>query len=85
MMKLMWEEDLIYLDNHIVLALTFKIFLERLKHVFQRLMLADLKLKPCECFFGFNTIKYLGDVSTNGIQPDPDKVQAMNGVFSYHI
>lgn len=38
---------------------------------------ADLKLKTSKCLFGFSTVKYLGLVSSNRIQPNPDKVKAV--------
>lgn len=62
MAGLTWEEVLIYLDDLNVFAPTFEAFLGCLEHVFKRLVGADLKVKPSKCFFGFDSVKYLGHV-----------------------
>lgn len=41
-MGLTLVEVLIYLDDIVVFAMTFKVFLERLEHIFMRLLLAVL-------------------------------------------
>lgn len=51
MMGLTWEEILIYMDDIIMLTPSFDIFLDCLEKVFQKLVQANLKLKPSKCFF----------------------------------
>lgn len=69
----------VYLDDLIVFASTFEMFLEWLEHVFQHLVDADLILKSSKCLFDFDTVKYLGHiVSKAGIQSDPEKVTAIH-------
>ena len=55
-----------------------QIFDDHLQHlslVFDRLRIANLKLKPSKCKFGCKTIQDLGFIATpEGISPDPSKV-----------
>ena len=73
-----WESCLVYLDDIITFGPTFKIFLDNLRKVLDLLREADLKLKPNKCFFGFDTVKYLGhQISPDGVGPDPDKIESV--------
>ena len=55
----------------------FKEHLAHLAKVFDALQKARLKLKLSKCHFAQREVKYLGHiVSTNGIAPDPSKVEA---------
>ena len=75
---LQWEKYLLYLDDIIVPASTVQESIERLEHVFQRLLDAGLKLKPSKCIFFQKKVKFLGHiVSENGIQTDPEKTEAV--------
>ena len=75
---LQWEECLLYLDDIIVPASTVQESIERLEHVFQRLLDAGLKLKPSKCIFFQKKVKFLGHIaSENGIQTDPEKTEAV--------
>ena len=75
---LQWEECLLYMDDIIVPAATVPESLERLEHVFQRLIEANLKLKPSKCLFFQKSVKFLGHiVSEKGIQTDPEKTEAI--------
>jgi len=75
---LTWKVCLAYLDDLIVFSRTFDEHLDRLQLVFDRLEEADLKLKPSKCSVLQERVKFLGSVVTaNGIEPDPDKVQAV--------
>ena len=52
--------------------------LQRLQGVFAKLDKAGLKLKPSKCEFFKTKITYLGHVvSSQGIEPDPKKVEAV--------
>ena len=79
MQGLTWEACLVFLDDIIVIALTFEQHLERLNAVFQRLKSANLKLKPSKCRLFQARVKFLGSVvSADGIEPDPDKLKAIS-------
>jgi len=46
--------------------------------VLDRLVDADLKLKPSKCSLFQKWVKFLGSIiSENGIEPDPEKIQAV--------
>ena len=69
---------LIYLDDIVVFSSTFEEHVERLTHVFQRLMDAGLKLSPSKCFLFQSELRYLGHVISNkGVAPDPDKLECV--------
>jgi len=75
---LTWEICLAYLDDLIIFSSTFEQHMERLRMVFDRLMAADLRLKPSKCALIQRRVKFLGSiVSGDGIEPDPEKVQAV--------
>ena len=49
-----------------------------MKTVFNKLQAAELKLQPTKCMFAQEYVKYLGHVvSSEGLQPDPDKISAI--------
>ena len=74
---LQWETCLIYLDI-IIYASTFEQHLSRLRTAFDRLQSSGLKLKPSKCSFCCPSVPYLGQiVSASGLQPDPDKLRAV--------
>lgn len=76
--SLTWEVVLVYLDDIIMFALMFDKFLECLEAMFLRLVEADPQLKLNKCFFGYDTVWYLGHViSKEGIAPDPENVRAL--------
>jgi len=72
------KECVVYLDDIIVFSSTIEEHLERLRHVFQKLRDAGLKLKPSKCKFFQEKVKVLGHiVSSEGIECDPDKIEAI--------
>ena len=76
---LQWEQCLIYLDDVIVFSDTFDAHLQRLDTVFTRLSGAGLKLKPGKCYLAQPAVKDLGHiVSSGGISPNPEKVEAIS-------
>ena len=78
MMGLTWEACLVFLDDIVVISKTFDQHIERLGAVLDRLILANLKLKPSKCKLLQEKVKFLGSmVSADGIEPDPDKIQAI--------
>lgn len=72
------RDCLIYLDDVIIFSQTFDEHLERLNSVFSRLEQHNLKLKSTKCEFFQRKITYLGHVvSEEGIEADPEKIEAV--------
>ena len=72
------EFCLVYLDDVLVFSNTVEEHLQRLEAIFERLLKANLKLKPSKCHFLLRRIKYLGYiVSSDGIEMDPEKIKAV--------
>ena len=68
----------IYLDDILIWSSTVEEHLERLEAVFKRLADAGLKLKPSKCSFFQDKTGYLGYViSSNGVETDPSKIEAV--------
>ena len=62
----------------IIFSQGFEEHFRRLQAVFDRLRKANLKLKPSKCVLFAAEVKFLGSVvSSEGIAPDPDKVEAV--------
>ena len=75
-MHLKW--CIVYLDDIIVFSKTPEEHIERLRGVFQKLSTAGLRLKPSKCEFFKSQVTYLGHiVSKNGIETDPQKIEAI--------
>ena len=75
---LQWFQCLIYLGDVIVFSQTFDDHLRHLSLVFDRLGIANLKLKPSKCKLRCKTVQYLGFIATpDGISPDPGKVASV--------
>jgi len=76
--RLTWEICLAYLDDLVIFLPTFEKLIERLQLVFVHLKEADLKLKPGKCSLFQSRVRFLGSIaSADGIEPDPEKVQAV--------
>ena len=75
------DHALAYLDDVLVFSETREQHLEHLQKVFDSLRQHNLKLKPSKCTFFQKETKYLGfRIGQEGIQPDPDKVTAIQTV-----
>ena len=75
---ILWERCLVYLDDIIIFGRDFESALENLRHVFDRLRRAGLKLKAKKCKLFQKTVKFLGHVvSKKGVQCDPEKVECV--------
>jgi len=75
---LLWVVCLCYLDDIVVFARSPQELLERLRIVFDRLRDVCLKAKPLKCELFRTEIKFLGHmVSADGINPLPDKLEAI--------
>ena len=78
MNDLIFQVMLVYLDDILVFASTFREHLARLDQVFTRLQEAGLKLKPSKCKFLQEKVIYLGhQVSAEGVATDPEKIRAV--------
>ena len=78
MAGLQWEICLIYLDDVIVVGKTFEHMTETLLKVLDRIVSANLKLKPKKCDLFSRKALYLGHVITEeGISTDSEKVAAV--------
>jgi len=75
---MLWEECLVYLDDICVMSVTEEQHIERLEHLFERLVLAGIKLKPSKCHLLQKSIKLLGHVvDADGTRPVKAKVQSI--------
>lgn len=73
---LQWNICLCYIDDIILFSKTFDDHLAHLREIFDRFRDANIKLKPQKCTFAKDSVKFLGHiVSTDGIRPDPDKIE----------
>ena len=67
-----------YLDDIVVVTSSFDEHLKVLAEVFKRLRAANLKPNKEKCFFARRELKYLGHVvDERGLQPDPQKIEAV--------
>ncbi|CAG2236597.1 unnamed protein product [Mytilus edulis] len=74
--NLNWKKCLCYLDDIIIFGRDFETALQNLKEVFQRLKMANLKLKAKKCHLFQSKVTYLGHVvSAQGIECDPKKIE----------
>jgi len=73
-----WDICLVYIDDIIVMGRSFEEHLRNVGQVFQRLRLANLKLKPTKCRLFQERVTFLGHViSSGGIEPDPGKISCI--------
>ena len=75
---LKWNTLLVYIDDILVFSPTFEDHVRDVKNVLDRLLDANITLKPSKCNVFQRELLYLGHlVSADGIRPDPKKVQAI--------
>ena len=75
---LLWLICIVYLDDIIVFADTQAELLQRLDVVLTRLAQHNFKVKTSKCIFFGKEIQFLGHImSSSGIAPCPDKLQAI--------
>jgi hypothetical protein len=69
---------LVYLDDIIVFGETLKVHNDKLREVFAKLRMHNLKLQPDKCEFLRKKVTYLGHrLTPQGLIPDSDKVVAV--------
>ena len=67
---------LVYLDDIVVHSRNLAAHLDRLRLLFDRLLVTGLKLKVSKC----RLLGFLGHrISTQGLAPDPGKIEAVRG------
>lgn len=72
------KEVIVFLDDIIVFSQTLEEHETRLMKVLNSLKEYGLKLSPEKCTFFQTLVRYLGHiVSQNGVETDPDKVEAL--------
>lgn len=68
----------VYIDDIIIVSPTFEQHISLLVRVLEKLKMANLTISYQKCKFFRNKLKYLGYVvDSNGLQPDPEKVEAI--------
>ena len=68
----------VYLDDVILFGETLQEHNERLREILERLRKHNLKIEPDKCEFLKTELQYLGHVvTTQGVKPDPLKVEAI--------
>ena len=76
---LQWSSYLVYLDDVIIMGISFEDHLKNLALVLERLQDAWLKLKQEKCAFFRKEVLYLGHVvSEDGIVPDSTKTDKVS-------
>ena len=69
---------LVYLDDVLVMGSTIEEHNTNLAEVLDRIRRAGLRLKPRKCKFAQESVAYLGHVVTaNGVETDPEKLEAV--------
>ena len=72
---------LVYLDDILVFSKEFSTHLSRLQETFEKLISANLKLKPAKCSFAHSQTKFLGFIiSRRGMIPNPMKIRAITKI-----
>ena len=78
---LLYDQVLVYLDDVIIFSKTIEEHIERMRTVFQRIRIHNLKLKPTKCDLAEKEVKFLGHmVNEDGVQPDPENVRAIKDI-----
>ena len=71
-------KDRTYVDDMLVKSKEAKDHVQDLREIFEHMRHHNIKLNPEKCIFGVASGKFLGYiVSKEGIQVDPEKVQAV--------
>lgn len=75
---LTYRSCLCYLDDILVCSETFQQHISDLNDIFTRFRNAGLKLNPKKCSFAKSSCVFLGHhISSEGIQPPPDRIKAL--------
>ena len=81
LMGLTWKISVPYLVDCIIFSKTAEEHLERLREVFERYRMANLKVNPTKCEFFRTRVPFLGHIiSKDVLEVDPEKVAAVRNV-----
>ncbi len=73
-----WKICVIYLGDKIIYGGNFYDALDQLETIWQRILEANLKLKPCKCCLMHDRVPFLGHyVSRDGVEVVPMKTAAV--------
>jgi Reverse transcriptase (RNA-dependent DNA polymerase) len=76
-----WKFVVVYLDDTIVYSKSFDEHLEHLRETFIRIRQAGLRLNLEKCNFWMQSLPFLGHIVTSiGIAPDPQKIEAVQKI-----
>lgn len=76
---LTWKSVIAYLDDTIVLGLSFEMHLENLQEVLERFRKHNLKLKASKCVLFQKKVKWLGRIIEQGvISVNPENIKAVH-------
>ncbi len=75
---ILYKGAYVYLDDVLVMGITFEEHIQTLRQVFERIRQAGLKMKLKKCVFAAPKVLYLGHiVARDGIRVNPEKVKAI--------
>ena len=74
----LWKFVAVFFDDILIYSPSFLSHLEHLEAVFSSLSHNEVYLRRSKCIFTKQQLNYLGHVvSSHGVAPDPNKIQAM--------
>ncbi len=75
---LIWKAALVYIDDVVIFSQTWKLHLQHISEILDRLRAANLKLKPSKCHFARKKVRYLGHyITPKGVEVDEANTEAL--------
>ena len=73
-----WRSVLCYVDDILIFSKNFDEHVQHLAALFDKLIDANIKLKPTKCQFACHEVRYLGHIiSKDGVTVDPEKTSSI--------